>query len=254
MTAIRIAYRNLWKKGSIISKSGEQPAFPAEDTQNESPQFYWKSPTGTGAGGERIDLDLGVATEVNFIALLNHNITSGATEIKLYGADDSGFTTNVVSDSLTWAAGSIFQFLATSRTKRYWRIKVIDASNPDTYIKIGPIFMAKYFQPSRTFVKGWADGIEDFSEVFFTDSLVVTALERPRPTARTLPFQGVDDSSKNSITDLIYECGLTSPFIICLDYNYANSNSYLVRLDSISYPVNTGPSRWDWEAAVKGAL
>jgi len=254
MTAIRIAYLNWWKKGSLIAKSSEQPAFPAEDTQNESPQFFWRSATGTGAGGETVDVDLGQAVELNYIALLNHNITAAATEIKAYGADDSAFTTNVVSETLTWAAGSIFQFFSTARTKRYWRVKVINATNPATYIQIGPIFLTKYFQPNRTFVKGYTDGREDFSEVFFTDSMVITALERPRPEARSLPFNGLDDTSKGQVNSLLNECGLTSPFIICLDYAYPNTNSYLVRLDSISYPVNTGPGRWDWVADIKGAL
>jgi hypothetical protein len=160
----------------------------------------------------------------------------------------------VVSDTITWYAGSAFVFLGTARTKRYIRIKVNDTGAGTNYIQLGKIVVGKYFEPSRNFVKGYQDGYEDFSEVEFSDSMMMSALQRPKPRAFELPFNGVDDASAAGFIAILNECGQGAPFVICRDTANPNTNSFLVRLDGLNYPQNTGPGRWDWDASLKEVL
>jgi hypothetical protein len=369
MTKARFAYFNLWKRYAIIARTSEHPQFPAEETQNESKQFFWRSRYGTGSGNgsfvvtagvndkvnfdeggaertgtltagtyngqtlatavaaafngapsktltyacsysestakftisagsnftirwntgtnkttdisdlcgyldtsndsgassyvadyrrihstETIDIDLGVAQDYNFVALQNHNIPSTATEIKVQGADDSAFTTNLVTDSLTWASGNIYAFLGTLRTKRYIRVKITAIDSGTAYIQIGPVFVGKYFEPDRTFTIGYSEGYQDESEVTRSDSMVISATERPPFKVRRVRFQRVSDGTKTSIEGLLQECGVRSPFLFCVDYGSPALNTFYVLNDSIGVPVNSGVGRWDWEAELREAL
>ncbi|MBW2638381.1 MAG: hypothetical protein JRC86_12885, partial [Deltaproteobacteria bacterium] len=102
------------------------------------------------------DLDLSTAYEVDFIAILNHNISDSAT-IKLIGADDDAFTTNKTEDEITHNANNIYFFLSASRTKRYFRLSIEDPTNSAGYIQVS-VFLGKYFEPNRSFSKGHGQG------------------------------------------------------------------------------------------------
>lgn len=110
-----------------------------------------------------ITIDLGAAAEVKALALYDHNFTSLAT--LLLEADDAAtFDSDggsaQFSEAITWASEKILHYLSAATTKRYWRISVTDASNPDSYIEIGEIFLGSYLELSRNYLNGFTEDID----------------------------------------------------------------------------------------------
>lgn len=196
------------------------------------------------------DINLGVAREANFISIIGHNISSAAT-IKLYGADDSAFTTNVVEDAVAHYAGDIFKFLSTARTKQYFRIEVQDPANSNSYIQIAGICLYKYFEPNRHFTLDYEDGKDGFTEVELSDSLNIYGQERPTLRAWRLPFEGLNDTAKAAVDALIKECDTFKAFVVCFDPDNPNTTSHLVHLTEISRPRFNYNNNWSWEMSIR---
>ncbi len=86
----------------------------------------------------------GSAVTVTAAAIANHNITSSVTTLKIQGNATDVWTSPSVDETLTWSAGIISKTF-TGGSYQYWRIQIIDATNPDTYIKIGRAWLGESF-------------------------------------------------------------------------------------------------------------
>jgi hypothetical protein len=108
-----------------------------------------------------ITVDLGSAQEVKAIIIYDHNFTSAATitlEADAAATFDSGAGGNPqFSEAITWNDEKIVHYLSAATTKRYWRLKVTDAANPDTYIDIGELFLGSYLELSKNYVEGFQE-------------------------------------------------------------------------------------------------
>jgi len=134
----------------------------------------------------KIILDLGAAVEVKALVIYDHNITSGATLMiegradawvevaptlgaethilslavynsKLYGGtfpNGKLYEANAVLETISYNANKIVHYLTSATTKRHWRLSVTDAANTDSYIEIGELYLASYFELSNTFAWG----------------------------------------------------------------------------------------------------
>ncbi|GAH33714.1 unnamed protein product, partial [marine sediment metagenome] len=94
-TKPRLIYDNLWRKGTAMpSDPVADPQHPVSDTQIDTKSMYWKSSDKTVLT-QLIPMNLGEgAGDINFIAILGHNIPNGTT-ITLEHADNSGFDGSV---------------------------------------------------------------------------------------------------------------------------------------------------------------
>lgn len=80
------------------------------------------------ASGQTLAFDLGSATALVGIALINHNLATGSCTVLIEGADNSGFSTNLVTakaattinTSSPYNLDAVLQF--PSVTKRHWRL------------------------------------------------------------------------------------------------------------------------------------
>lgn len=80
------------------------------------------------ASGQTLSIDFGVASSLVGIAILNHNLATGSCTVAVTAADDSGFTTGVVTakaattinTAFPYSKDAVLQFPAVS--KRYWRL------------------------------------------------------------------------------------------------------------------------------------
>lgn len=252
MELMRILHKNYWKSGTILSSTNDNPKFPSEDTQNETKQTFWRTKA-TYVSSQSIIIDLGSAIECTMVALLNHNLTSGAT-IQMKGADDAAITVNVVTETVTYNAVNLFFFFSAARTKQYWQLLISDAANPATYLQVGPVILGKHWTVSENFNYLYGRGVEDYSEVAFTDSRVVSAAVKAKPEGFTLPFRMLTDGSALNVRELIKEVGVHSPFVVCFDYNLPNTNSYWMMLKSLDKPKCKAPDVWEWDAEVEEAF
>ena len=80
------------------------------------------------ASGQTLTVDLGTATSLSAIALLNHNLSTGSCTVKVEGGDDAAISVNpvtaksasTVNTSAPYDKDTLLQFPAVS--KRYWRL------------------------------------------------------------------------------------------------------------------------------------
>jgi hypothetical protein len=202
---------------------------------------------------ENLVCDFGSALAYDFIALWNHNLTTGAT-ITLKGADDAAITSNVVTDSLTYNGNNICQFLSAARTKRYCQVLITDPMNPSMYVQIGNIVVGKYFEPSRSFGP-YSEGPVDTSEIEFTPSknMLITQ-EQPKLTNRDLKFTGLNDASALQAKALLLECGVTKGFVLCFDSTTPNGNTYWVHARETTPPECSQKGYWTFTLPVEEML
>ena len=223
------------------------------DAANDTGADTYTSDTAVIHTSEQYDFDLGVAYEYDSIALLNHNLTAAAV-IKVYGADDDAFTSNVVSDTLTHNANNLYEFLSTARTKRYVRLEVTDVANPSGYIQVGVFVVGKYLELNHPF-GAYDDGPLDETEGEYSPSnnYFVTQ-ERPALANWVLPFGSLNDASVSGIKLMLAECGVRKAFWMCTDATAANTSSYWLKLKETVLPHYNHVGNWSWEASVEERL
>ena len=130
-----------------LTANSENANYPVENVQEQQlSKKYWA----TGDTSEWVKLDGGSSEAItaNMAAIIGHNISSGATTIKIQGHDTDVWTDPTVDQSFTYSAGLMWKVF-TSDDLRYWRWLIEDASNPDTVIKIGRLFLGTYFDLSN---------------------------------------------------------------------------------------------------------
>jgi hypothetical protein len=83
------------------------------------------------------------AVDVDYMLILAHNITSGAT-IKVQANATDVWTSPSIDTAMTYNADYIIHGFSSTESYRYWRFYVDDSSNPDEYIEIGHLFLGEY--------------------------------------------------------------------------------------------------------------
>ncbi len=246
-----IASTNLWRDGEIIAASSEASQFSWEYTQDDSPQLFGRS--AAVASEVTVDCDFGEAKEYDFIGFIDHNLTDGAT-IVIYGADDDAFTSNVVSDTLTFNGNNLWEKLAAARTKRYVRISLTDTSNPSGYLQIGTIVVSKSATLNRNPTVPDGDGYQNATETEEAPSGArFTVQERPSLRVKRLQFEGLDDSSAAIVRAVLEACGSHAAWALCLDDETPNLDTYWGYLVSQEVPERQHTGFWNWLCEFVGA-
>lgn len=172
------------------------------------------------------------AVSVDSIAIANHNITSSATTIKLQGNATDVWTSPSVDETLTWDEDIIYKTF-TSSSYRYWRIQVVDSTNPDGYIEIGrswiglsftppgigPTVTAEYFDES---VKSQSIGGQTYGDKRFFRYAFVTN------------FPAITQSDRALFVAEFDRVGYTTPFFINFNEECSDLTTYYVTLDQES--------------------
>lgn len=225
---ITVGYRNLWAAGTIIACSSENPQAPAEGTQEPSREFPWRTVAGQLA--ETVDNDLGAALEYDLVGILGHNLTPAAT-IQVIGADDDAFSVNVVTDTMTHVGNDLWAILGAARTKRYVRLSIADAANPDNYLEVGPVVLMKAYELNREEAPPELKASEDRSVVELTMANVALVTDRREPLdVRGLNLTSLSDAAAAVLEDLLATIGVRPAWALCFDATAPNGNTYWVRI------------------------
>lgn len=248
MMKTRFIYNNLWRDGTMLTPSSEDSQHPAIDTQIDTKSMFYKASSKTSPCN--IPNDLGSAQEVNFVAILGHNFESSGVTIKFQGADNSGFSSGLVTRTLTYNAGDIFEFI-TPFTKRYVRVRLEKGSDFTDYPRVATIPCGKYFEPNCNFDWQYAEGDVDPSRISYSDSMVVFAQEKDEIFRGRYFFASLDNTVATKVQELITLCGIHEAFIICFDYENANTQSRWVRLLNVSQPRAVFLNVWSWDCSIE---
>lgn len=245
----RILHDNFWRSGTIYASSDEDPAHPVTDTQVDTLEQYWRHQDRVnGQVTMYASNNLGSAKLVNSLALLSHNFDSSVV-IKLFGADDSAITVNVVQRNISFYAGSILAFF-DAFTKQYIKIEAVNATNPADYLKVSTIWAGNHLELNRRYQPEHEEGEEDFSESKHSDSQVLFGQEKPTLNVRRYSFQALNSASKIGIQALLEGCKKVNAFIFCIDYNAPNANILWVKNEELN-PLIYRNGVWAWDMAIK---
>lgn len=182
MKNVFLAWQNRTDEGGLSGGSW-LPSLPLVNLQNRQVQKVARS-TDASPASTRFVIDLGQARPIGVLALVVHNI-SVLGQVRVTASDVAGFE-RVLYDSGAvdvWPAGMIPQalleweddnfwlgtlsqqaragyqspfihLLPVSQTLRFWKVEVLDGTNPDGYVHIGRLFMAAGWRPGRNFAYG----------------------------------------------------------------------------------------------------
>lgn len=251
-------YSELTGKFTIARPAGNFTLYFA-DSGTTSDALGFNAETKTGAATytadnrrihteEFIDLDVGAAAEVDFVALLNHNITAAAgTAITLFGADDAAFTTNLTTDVLAYNAANGYWILPAPRTKRYYRIHIVNRPNSNLYISIGTIVLGKSRDLGGPFRRGWGRGYvnDSASEETPSRNLFLTQA-RPAVRSWSCSWTNLSDTAVEYIEEAVRECGGLYCLIVCTNASDPMNNSFWFRMVDPPLAENISANRWSW--------
>lgn len=185
----------------------------------------------TDPGAAFVEMDIVTAQAITFAGLINHN-GSPTMDWRVRAADSQGdltaappFDTGLVSG---WPASGkpdadvLYSFrLFPAETRRWWRIDVADAGNPDGHFDLGRFMLANAWQPSVNIQFGNGIGWIDPSEAEQSVAGHLFTVDRPTHRVFTLPlaFQSKADmiTAQNGLYELERKLGAHRDVFVAMD-------------------------------------
>ncbi len=196
-----------WKTNS--QASGD---FDINNVNTDIVEFVYRSTTTTGLQLS-CDTEIGQGVFIDTLAILNHNMTTGAT-INLIGSDTSNFSIIGTTIPLIPRLDNIYYIAETLplQSFRYWRIDIDDASNTNSYIEIGTIIFgsAQIFQ-GECIVDRLVKRTRHFADSVRTEGFTSVKNDRSIKTSVSLQFTKLEYSKGNfQALDAIFKSARTS--------------------------------------------
>lgn len=149
MAKIIFSKDNFADSGTLTSSS-EAAGFPKENVRDYLFIRHWRS---TGDSDEWLKWDFGAAKQPTVLFVRYQN-AQAAGVVKIQGNATDVWTAPSVNLTITNASDSqriLFKRI-TSSAYQWWRLHFADATNPDTFIKVGRVFLGDFFQPTFNYI------------------------------------------------------------------------------------------------------
>jgi hypothetical protein len=189
-----------WTASSTASSASN--AFSVNNLNTDIVEQVWRS----GVGGSQTltcDTESGASgVFVDTFAILNHNLTQGAT-ILLQASNDNFATTPLNEDIILEPENAYWISPALPITAyRYWRINIVDTSNPDNFIQIGTIIFGSstIFNMLENFNDDVRFGLKQFEDRVYTKGFTNVSNDRGQKKFLELNFTDLrykDSNFKN---------------------------------------------------------
>ena len=229
--------------------TGFAAAYPSTNLQDQ----YFNTVTTTDAvtADQEWRINLGATYACDSALFLNHNFTTAAADvgIKLQHADNSAYTTNLVTDDadVTTANGTTSYTTFNSATKQYWRLFFNSTVPLGGIPYIGQIFLGTKFTHAYNHTIGNTEetGYEILKQRAWdgTDSAYLQYSTK-RKFWGSVRFQIITSDYKTNF-DTFFESvkGGYRPFMMSTD---SGTTWYYVRVaeDKIQY-INKGANYWE---------
>lgn len=176
---------------------------------------------------EYIDIDLGVASAITFLALLGplgeiFSLSDSAT-VYLYGNTTSSMTSPALAVTLSPDTHGIYEFIddETDTTYRYWRLKIVDRTNTagPLSFKFGHLYLGDYATIEARNVAAGIDkrqvdtALAQESEggaLFFQTGIKYTLFDQVSITY-------MDAADRLTLEQAFYDLGKSTPFYVSFD-------------------------------------
>jgi hypothetical protein len=150
---------------ATYSATSTNSSYPLANLDDYDPDTYWQA--NNANQNQQLAVDFGSAKARDFAVIHNHNFASVTEDIgiKLQGADDSAFTTNLVTaedDIGSLAASDPIVIPFSSQTKRYWRIYFESTVSLTVAPKVGQLFINQKLDVGASFEWPYSAKDEEF--------------------------------------------------------------------------------------------
>jgi hypothetical protein len=181
----------------------------------------WRS---AGVGTQEIVIQANDLTDApDVFAILNHNLTEDAV-VTLYGSTTNNFASPALTISFTWHEKHMVITQDFGTTYEYYKIKIIDPTNPCGYFEIGRIVagLAFTFSVNEDITDDFNIGTDDLaykmkSEGFFRASNERVKVDRLQIRFDRLRTDAGFNTNYVGIQGMLNFIGETLPFLTILD-------------------------------------
>lgn len=132
---------------TITGTWAEDAEFPKENLCNR--RMSKRAGFDTAKAGEIVS-DLGSAKTADSIALMNHNLTSGAT-VTIQANTSASWGAPPFSEAVSLQELDMHLIFTAAQTYRYWRTVVSDPGRADADIRIGELILGKLTELDRNY-------------------------------------------------------------------------------------------------------
>ena len=135
---------------ATLTPDTENALYPVENLQAEPAAETYRS---TSASNQKILIDFAAPVLVGMFAVVNHNLTDGAT-ITLRGGSSQDPDGNDFELVIPWAIRNAWVLFDSDETWQYWSLTIDDLSNPDGVLEIGLLLQGLKWELTRDFDLG----------------------------------------------------------------------------------------------------
>lgn len=228
MQKIRFLYNNLWDASTTtLTSSGDAPGFPASNTQHRWHTRAWRSTTLTA---EWLKVNL-TTPSVRALVIKYHNIAIAGTSLRIQAdADDASWGGGgpTLNTALTVTADQVVLFWSAAQTFPWWRILATGAA-PETYVRIGRVFLGNYFEPTYDIGEAYVKRLIDPSDLRYTTGGQLSAYQKTQYVELAYEFPRVTSSDKATFEAMFAAVGLYKPYFICHDADAGTTVTYYVQ-------------------------
>ncbi|MDA2936839.1 hypothetical protein MYX75_01065 [Acidobacteria bacterium AH-259-A15] len=211
------------------------------------PIFKIYRTTEGGIGTQKIRIDFPTAQSIDTFAVVNHNLTSGATITVKGGSspdpDGSAFTTTI-----TWRELLAWKILTAAESHKNWSITLDDEANVNGYLSVGYLIMGTKTTFSVQFQPEWTkEPVKVVRAVENDLGVPMVGRKVSEGTRVTVSFAGLSTTERNEIDTFLDSLDLrVDPFLLVPDSTEADA--FFVRLEE-SYVIEQGSGVAGIEAA-----
>jgi len=242
---MRIAWDNEFDKYTITANS-EASGYPATNINQDFTLAKKSRTTGDTSENWLIDAGAGETITATCAAIAGHNISSGATTIKIQGNAADSWGSPTVNQSITHATGMMIVFFST-QSLRFWRFLVEDASNPDTYIEIGRLFLGTYLDLANVIYRAFPETIISTSDIDYTLTGQLYGDKGIQQKLYNFQLPYLTNTQKENLETMFETVDIVKPVFLTIDENdltqiepiYAAINDDLSFNHIIGYKWNT---------------
>lgn len=143
---------------------------------------------------------------------------------------------------------------------RYWKVKIIDNDNPDTYLELGAMLLGAHAEMERGCPAfPFESNPVNNSVVGYSESGQTWVGKRPKTILHSLMWEKLTNADMDVLMDFWEDVGCESPFFVCLDPNSVFSPdgikwSRLVRFNSEPSYRLLSPGNWSSGWALREEL
>ena len=227
MRNIRLCWDNIYDSDATTRTASSAAAgFPLSNIKHRWHTRVWRA---TGDAAEWVKADLGSAKPIQAFILKEHNFTDAAV-VKIQGNDADAWGAPAVDVTMAITDDKLVKVWETAQNYRWWRVSMADGANPDTYVKIGRIFLGNFFEPTVNFTRRFLMDLKDPSVKVRSTGGQISVNSKPHYKAFGYEFQDIESPDNVTFEEIFDAVGQSVPYFIVQDADDTTKTYYVQNL------------------------